>query len=278
MDDSRYPPRSQPLRPPDGVQSLTHLHRVCQLHGVRAVRAIHTVSYYGYDNTYLAAVTANNTDWVSGVCCLDPDEPDSPSVLKRFLDSGSAHSLRSIPSRERGSFEAPGVSRLWDICAETGASVDLFLMDPALTASARTLLRRYSAVAVALDHCMDLKRGPQYPEVLAQVLSLAEYPNLVAKVDFVSTGTQTGYPGADLTEALLQIVEVFGAERCVWGSNFPNALWTPRMTYTDHLRLFTEALPLTPEARRLVLGETARRLWFPWLDPSDTELNAPPRD
>jgi len=40
-------------------------------------------------------------------------------------------------------------------------------------------------------------------------------------------------------------------------------LWTPQITYVEHLRIFTEALPLKTQARRMILGETARRLWFP---------------
>jgi L-fuconolactonase len=254
------------------------LHRTCREHGVRAVRAIHTVSYYDYDNSYLAAITPLNPDWVAGVCCLDPDQIGSPAELRRLLADRQVRSLRSIPSRQRGSFADPSVYRLWDICADAGATVDLFLMDPDLIPGAEALLRRYPAVPVALDHCMDLKPGPRYGEVLAQVLCLSAYPNLLAKVDFISTGTAVGYPGDDLADAAMQIIGAYGAERCVWGSNFPNALWTPKMSYAEHLRLFTECLPLPPAARRLILGETARRLWFPWLDPADCALEVPARE
>ena len=35
------------------------------------------------------------------------------------------------------------------------------------------------------------------------------------------------------------------------------------MSYAEHLRVFREVLPLKEEDRRQILGETARRLWFP---------------
>jgi predicted TIM-barrel fold metal-dependent hydrolase len=60
----------------------------------------------------------------------------------------------------------------------------------------------------------------------------------------------------------LKIVEAYGAGRCVWGSDFPCELWTPRVTYTEHLRIFQSVLPLPDQARVQILGETARRLWF----------------
>jgi hypothetical protein len=37
---------------------------------------------------------------------------------------------------------------------------------------------------------------------------------------------------------------------------------TPNVTYAQHLRVLQEAFPLSSEARRRVLGETARKIWF----------------
>lgn len=115
---------------------------------------------------------------------------------------------------------------------------------------------------------MDLKPEPEYERVLREVLRLARYDNLIAKVDFISTGTQLGFPCDDLHAAALQIIDVYGPDRCVWGSNFPNSAWTPKLTYSEHLRIFTEVLPLSDESRAQVLGETGRRLWFPHLSAS----------
>jgi predicted TIM-barrel fold metal-dependent hydrolase len=48
----------------------------------------------------------------------------------------------------------------------------------------------------------------------------------------------------------------------VWGSNFPCELWTPKVTYAEHLRIFAYDLPLSHAERAQVLGGTAARLWF----------------
>jgi L-fuconolactonase len=100
---------------------------------------------------------------------------------------------------------------------------------------------------------------------LKAVCDLARFKNLYAKVDFIGTGTQMKYPCADLHAPALKVIEAYGPERCVWGSCYPNELWTPKITYSEHLRIFTEALPLSEQARRSVLGETARKIWFPAL-------------
>jgi predicted TIM-barrel fold metal-dependent hydrolase len=64
----------------------------------------------------------------------------------------------------------------------------------------------------------------------------------------------------------LRIINAFGSERCIWGSDFPCGLWTPRVSYEGNLRIFTEALPLSERDRVNILGTAARRLFFPKLD------------
>ncbi len=257
-----------PLRVPGGKASVEDLRRTSLANGVSAARAVQTVSFYGYDNRYLCDATKANPEWVSGVCTLDPDDPHSPGLLEQFVRDFGVATLRSTPGDKRTTFDHAGVRQLWKTAADVGATVDIFLMKPDWVAGAEKLLREYRTLTVGFDHCMDLKPGPRYEKSLREVLRLAKYPNLFPKVDFISTGTEIGFPGNDLHEAALKIIDAYGPERCVWGSNFPNVLWTPKMTYAEHLRIFTEVLPLSDKARAQVLGETARRLWFPKLKAS----------
>lgn len=261
-DETRYPPKQNPLRPPGNGGSIDDLRRISLAHGVSAVRAVQTYSFYGDDNRYLCDVAAAYPDWVAGVCTLDPDDPTSPDQLRRCVCDHGVRTLRSIAGDRQTTFDHDGVRRLWRTCADLGATVDIFLMKLDWVAGAEKILKEFSEVIVGFDHCLDLKPGPHYDGTLAEVLRLARYDNLHAKVDFISTGSEVGYPGADLHDAVMKIIDTYGPERCVWGSNFPNELWTPKMTYSEHLRIFTHELPLTDDARRKVLGETARRLWF----------------
>ena len=52
-DERRYKPKANPLRIPGNKGSVEDLQSVMRANGVRAVRAIQTVSFYGYDNGYL---------------------------------------------------------------------------------------------------------------------------------------------------------------------------------------------------------------------------------
>ena len=264
-DEKKYPPVAKPLRVPGGKGSINDLRQISRAQGVSAVRAVQTVSFYGYDNRYLCDATRAHPDWVSGVCTLEPDDPHSPGLLEQHIKQFGVRTLRSTAGNKRRTFDHDGVRELWKTCEKLGATVDIFLMHPDLVPSAEKLLREFPKLTVAFCHCMDIKPGPLYERSLAEVLRLSKYKNLYAKVDFISTGTEIGFPGTDLHAAALKIIDTYGSERCVWGSNFPNVLWTPKLTYGQHLKIFTEVLPLSKKDRCNVLGETARKLWFPKL-------------
>jgi len=262
FDEERYPPKADPFRPPKWVGSLEHLHHVSQAAGVSAVRAIQTVSFYGYDNRYLCDATRVNRDWVCGVCTLDPDDPRSPGLLKSFVRRDGVKSLRSIPSPKAKSFDAASVRALWKVAVDEGITIDLFLMQYGMVESAVRMMRAFPSLTYGFCHCMDLKPGPNLGRDLKAVLDLARFKNLYAKVDFIGTGTQQQFPCEDLHDAAMQVIRAYGAERCLWTSSYPNELWTPKITYAEHLRLFTEVLPLRDAERRMILGENARGIWF----------------
>jgi predicted TIM-barrel fold metal-dependent hydrolase len=264
-DPSRYPVRPNPLLPPPGTGTVEHLRQESRAAGVTAVRAIQTRTYYDFDNRYLCDSAKANPDWICGVATLDPDDPASPSLLRRSIREFGVKSLRSIPSEAHGTFDDAGVRALWRVAAEEGITIDLFLVQPEMVRGAAQLLAEFPHLTVGFCHCMDLRPGPELEESLQTVLRLSRFANLYPKVDFVATGTALPYPCADLHAAVLAIIKTYGAERCLWGSCYPNGLWTPKVSYAEHLRIFSEALPLTDEEKRLILGENARRIWFPEL-------------
>ncbi|MCC6590462.1 MAG: amidohydrolase [Bryobacterales bacterium] len=265
FDERRYQPKDKPFRPPRGVGSAEHLRQVSQANGVSAVRAIQTVSFYGYDNRYLCDAAKKYSAWMTGVCTLDPDDPHSPLDLRRFVRDYNVTSLRTIPSLKRKTFDDPGVRACVKAAMEEGISIDLFLMRRENVEGAVKLLNEFPKLTVGFCHCMDLKPGPTFKEDLKAVLDLSRFPNLYPKVDFIGTGTQRPFPCEDLHDACMQIIRTYGAERCLWTSSYPNEIWTPKISYAEHLRIFTEVLPLSTRDRALILGENARRLWFPKL-------------
>ena len=125
------------------------------------------------------------------------------------------------------------------------------------------MLTDFSSLRVVLDHCMYPEIGPHYDAILNDVLRLGRFKNLHAKLTFVPTGSKQKYPCADIHEAVMKITEAFGADRCVWGSDFPCELWTPGISYSQHLQIFMNEIPFGDQVRQKILGLTAKKLWFP---------------
>ncbi|MCI0537967.1 MAG: amidohydrolase [Verrucomicrobiales bacterium] len=262
-DEKRYPPIDQPLRPPGMHGTLGDLRTTSASHGVRAACLIQTSTFYRFDNRYVCDSAKVSSDWAAGICTLDPDDPHSPDLLAQYKRDFGIKGMRSIPGSS-ARIDAQGVRNLWKKAADEGLVINALIhRDNAENLS--RMLADFNRLQVVLDHCMYPEVGAQYDAVLDDVLRLARFKNLHAKLTFVPMGSKQKYPCADLHEAVRKIVEAFGAERCVWGSDFPCELWTPGITYAQHLQIFLSELSLRDQARQQILGLTARRLWFPEL-------------
>lgn len=259
-DEKKYPVIEKPFRPPAGKGSLEHLKKESAANGVKAVCAIQTSTFYRFDNRYICDSAAANRDWVAGVCTLDPDDPHSPGQLKHYAEKYGIRGMRSIPARG-GKLDHPGVRALWKAALEAGIVINV-LIGREKAPEADKLLAEFPSLPVVLDHCLNIKAGREQEQTLQEVLRLGRRKNLHAKLTFLPTGSTTGYPCADMHEPCLKIIEAYGPERCVWGSDFPSELWTPRVSYAEHLRIFQKDLPLNDAARAAILGGTARKLWF----------------
>jgi predicted TIM-barrel fold metal-dependent hydrolase len=88
---------------------------------------------------------------------------------------------------------------------------------------------------------------------------LADCPNVHTKFSGLGTFIRRNDP-AHITEIVTETLALFGAQRCVWGSNFPiEKLWTD---YAAIVTAFRAAVAHLPQAeRRAVLHDNAGRLY-----------------
>jgi L-fuconolactonase len=258
-DEEKYPTIEDPYRPPKGTGTVAHLHSVMKEAGVRNVTAIQTSTYYRWDNRFTTDSSRANT-WMAGVCTLDPDNPASPELLEKYVAEYGVRGMRSIPAKS-GNLDGPGVDKLWGTAERLGIVINA-LINRGKKPELITLAKRHPNLSVVVDHCLNLKAGPELQATLKDMLNLAEVPNLHAKLTFIPTGSAEPYPCQDMHDACRAIIDRFGPERCVWGSDFPCELWCPKITYAQHLRIFTHELGLDANTQAAVLGQTAQQLWF----------------
>jgi predicted TIM-barrel fold metal-dependent hydrolase len=88
---------------------------------------------------------------------------------------------------------------------------------------------------------------------------LAAQPNVVSKLSALGTFIHQNDP-AHIAAVVRETIAIFGAERCLFGSNFPvEKLWT---SYAPLVRAYRDAVaPLGDAVSRAALHDTAARIY-----------------
>ncbi len=259
-DEQKYPTIAKPYRPPKGKGTVSHLKQEMQTAGVRYVTAVQTSTFYRWDNRFTADSVRAHSDFMVGICTLDPDDPQSPKLLSRYVDKFNVRGMRSIVAQS-GKLDDPGVERLWATAERLGVVINV-LVNRDKRREIESLVARHPKLRVVIDHCLNLKAGSDLTATLKDMVALAELPNVHAKLTFIPTGSMQVYPCRDMHDACRDVITAFGPQRCIWGSDFPCELWCPKVTYAEHLRIFTHELGLEESAKQAILGETAFGLYF----------------
>jgi predicted TIM-barrel fold metal-dependent hydrolase len=222
--------------------------------------------FYHWDNSYMARCVQRHPDRFRGVCVIDPRGPGAPAALRRWRAEGVT-GIRLRPLRE-GEDARPGpwfgadeTLPLWEAIADTGTIVCALWAGPDLV-KLHELLRRFPSVRVVVDHL----NNPAPAEGLAQpafqaLLDVARLPSVYVKLSGFHHWCGERYPYRDAMPFVEAAVRAFGAERCMWGSDFPHVLAGCGYVRSRHL-LPREATFLAKAELDAVMGGTADRLWF----------------
>jgi predicted TIM-barrel fold metal-dependent hydrolase len=128
-------------------------------------------------------------------------------------------------------------------------------------ADAARLAHDFPDIAFVLEHAgMPEDRFPEGWNAWRDGLrGLADQANVTAKLSAMGTFLRRNDP-AHVAEIVTETVAIFGAERCLWGSNFPiEKLWT---SYREVVDAITQALAPLPYAdQRMILFGNAVKLY-----------------
>jgi predicted TIM-barrel fold metal-dependent hydrolase len=154
----------------------------------------------------------------------------------------------------------PAIRRNVARLADYGWSFDLQVFAPQM-AEAAGLAESCPAVTFVLQHAgMWEDRSPEGRAAWrAGMARLASRPNIVSKLSGLGTFIHRN-DVAHIIDVLDDTVAIFGAERCLFGSNFPiEKLWTGYRDLVEAYR--TAATRLRPEQRDAIFTATATRVY-----------------
>jgi predicted TIM-barrel fold metal-dependent hydrolase len=130
------------------------------------------------------------------------------------------------------------------------------------------LARRNPDTQIVIDH-VGLAQPfvpPAPPEPfadLANVVALAEFPNVSIKISGACTLSHQPFPYPDIWESLGKVFDTFGFDRCMWGTDWTRAVRL--LNYEQGVEAFRVTDRLTDSERSDLMGGTLKKIykWSP---------------
>lgn len=255
--DPRYPYAKDRKAPPQDFTAEMLLSLMAANGVARTV--IVQVIHYRWDNRYLADVLRQYPDKFQGICRVNPEDPAAPEHLARLTTDEGFRGVRLSPSDKadgdwiRGSLMKP----LWRQAADLKVPMTI-LAAPSRMPDLIPWIEQNPELTVVIDHMADSPLN--HPDELNKLLALARYPQVYVKIPHMWSLSQQSYPYPDAAQQVKQVFDAFGAQRLMWGTDWPICL--NKLSYAQAVALYRDHLAwLTPKDREQILYKTVQQIW-----------------
>ena len=231
-----------------------------EAYGVQRALVIQPNSGYGDDNRCLIDVLARGEGRFRGMAIVANDVSRRELERLRALRIDGVTFNAALLGVEYYSKAAGLLAEL----AELGMFVDLQVQADQLV-DMLPLLEATDA-RVVVDHCGRPRpvAGLDQPG-FAALLRLAATGRVFVKISGYAKFSAQSYPYRDAWPYVQSLIQSFGADRCVWGSDWPFLRAPERIDYGPLLKLIEHLVP-EPAERSKLLWHTPNRL-FGFADP-----------
>jgi predicted TIM-barrel fold metal-dependent hydrolase len=231
--------------------------------GVDGAVLVSPFSMYRYDASYAKEVYAAHPDRFR---LVKPVDPTDPAVLDTIADWASTNGTVGIRVFLRDDVSTdpadPAINRVLATAAQHSLPVNLACtgrLDQAGQLAARNPNTR-----LVIDH-LGLPQPHEPPPPadpfadLPKLLALAAHDNVAVKISGACTLSHDPFPYKDLWDPLGRVFEVFGFDRCMWGTDWTRAVGL--LTYEQGVEAFRVTDRLSDSDRALLMGKTLQRVY-----------------
>jgi len=239
---------------PHETGNASQLAHTLDAHGMAGALLVQP-SCYGSDNSAMLAAMRGAEDRYRAIAVVDPDI--SSADLDRLGAAGTvgvrlnAVNMGADAVRAATPLMATLADRGWFVELQCPAAQLEELSGPVLASGVRLILDHIAYPDTAHDagqsgfrHALGLARTGQVFVKLSGGFRLSRQP----------------FPHSDLDRFVSLMLEAFGPERCVWGSDWPFVGSSSRPSYRSTLDMLARWLP-DEGARKVVLTETPKALF-----------------
>jgi L-fuconolactonase len=252
-----------------GPAEVTGDQMVAAMDAVRVDGAIlvSPFSMYRYDASYALEVYAGYPNRFRLVKPVDPTDPAVVDTIADWARTAGTVGIR-VFLRDNVSTDPadPDINRVLAKAAEHSLPVNL-----ACTGrldQAGQLAARNASTRLVIDH-LGLPQPHQPPAPtepfadLPGLLALGAYDNVAVKISGACTLSNEPFPYKDLWDPLRRVLDAFGFDRCMWGTDWTRAVGL--LSYEQGVEAFRVTDRLSESERALLMGETLQRIynWMP---------------
>lgn len=215
---------------------------------------------YGYDHAYLFAALASLRQRLRVVPLLNAVRPSNVEEMEALVARGGVAGFRVIALDPEPAhwLLGPDAMRLWSRLVEIGLPIGL-LIAPEQLAIVNSLAERQPGLRIVIDHLagIEAEGWPVWGPVL---LGLSRLPNAYVKLSALGHLSREPFPYEDLHSPVQALLDTFGPERLLWGSDWPHVY--EYGTYEESAQSVAAALGIGRGAElELVFGGTARSVY-----------------
>jgi L-fuconolactonase len=217
---------------------------------------------YGNDNSLELKAALDYPRKFVVIGWVDHAAPDVADVIEREASQGMVGiRLLRMPADaiDRGDFDA-----VLAICEQRGLAVTTVLPHP-VPPQLEQVFAKYAGVNFLIDHLgvghapPALGLAPVDPfELLPAVLRLSAHANVSVKLTGAAALSSEAFPFQDIWPGVLRLIEAYGPERVVWGSDITRT--GSLHTYAESTHFLREVPGLSNADLAQIYGQSLRKI------------------
>jgi len=232
---------------------------------VEGAVAVQKRMIYRYDNSYILDSSDQYPHMFSAVVILNAEDEGTPALIRACVENYGLAGVRLFGGREAdGSMpwlNSPQALKTWAVANDHGLVMDIEVLaigggGPSVPAIIE-LARRFPNVRVVLDHMLEPEVEDENFGLDERYTPLGAEPNIYFKFTSINLDIYREM-ATPAPEVLRRAVDMFGADRIMWGSD----IGTSSGTYKDMVQRVIDATALlTASERHAVLYETGKTVF-----------------
>lgn len=235
--------------------------------GVDGAIMVSPYTQYRYDASYALDVRNKHPGRFAVVKPVDPTDPRVADTITAWKTTPGAVGIRiMMAAGPLVAPEDPGVNRVLEAAARHSLPVNV--LSWGRLQQIAPLAARHPNTRIVIDHLGLVQpfEPPKPAEPWAELptlLALAAHANVVVKISGAGTLSQRAFPYEDIWDPLRRIIDAFGIDRCMWGTDWTRAV--EFLTYKEGVEAFRVTDCLSDSERNTLMGGTLQQVygWAP---------------